>query len=613
MIIYGTYRLINYILISVVLLLQITCNSENDMGNKEEKNIEHFMVDESAQGEKMIIYQVFTRLFGNKNSSNKTFGSVEENGVGKFNDFTDKALQEIRSMGFTHIWYTGVIEHAQMTDYSGFNIAKDNPEVVKGKAGSPYAIKDYFDVNPDLAEDVTNRMREFKELVKRTHRNNLKVIIDFVPNHVSREYNSDVNLADLKDLGDDDDPTAAFKPDNNFYYIPGKEFKVPEGYDPFGSGKSVNDQTQTYFESPAKATGNDVFVAEPSVYDWFETVKLNYGIDFQNSREKHFDPVPDTWKKMRTVLLYWAAKKIDGFRCDMAQMVPVEFWNWVIPQIKSQYPDLVFIAEIYDPSLYQIYIDQGKFDYLYDKVQLYDTLRHIIEGKGSVEHINTVVDDLKGLHAYMLRFLENHDEQRIASEYFAGDPFKAIPGMVISATLYSGPVMIYFGQEVGEPAAGMEGFSGEDGRTTIFDYWGVPEHQKWMNSGAFDGGALSKEQKELRNIYRELLNFCRNEEVIQKGNLLNLDALNRTNHPEYHDSIYSYIRYTDNEVCLVITNFSEEPVSGRIMITQEIQDKLGINLPVAVTDYFGDSRYNLNSDFLEYEISKFGYRILKLK
>ena len=580
---------------------------------EKKRNINNYIINEPSNGDKLVIYQVFTRLFGNKISNNKTFGSSEENGVGKFNDITDKALQEIKSMGFTHIWYTGVIEHAQMTDYSLNNIRKDNPEVVKGKAGSPYAIKDYFDVDPDLAEDVENRMTEFKELVVRTHQNGLKVLIDFVPNHVAREYQSDVNLAGLHNLGENDDHTVSFQADNNFYYLPGEQFKVPAGYDPFGKGNYISARTQTYFESPAKVTGNDVFSSKPSILDWFETIKINYGVDYQNGGKKHFNPVPDTWKKMRAILLYWAAKKVDGFRCDMAQMVPVEFWQWVIPQIKEQYPEIIFIAEIYDPSLYQRYIHLGNFDYLYDKVQLYDTLRHIIEGKGKVQHINKVVEDLAGLHPYMLRFLENHDEQRIASEYFAGDPFKAVPAMVLSATLYTGPVMVYFGQEVGEPGEGNEGFGGNDGRTTIFDYWGVPEHQKWMNNGSFDGKGLSNEQKELKRFYQDILSFCKNEEAITKGKLLNLDKFNREHHPDYADPIYSFIRYTEESKFLILVNFADHPVVCSISVPEKVQNKINVNSPVQLADYYNGNQYHLKNDLIKLDIPGWGFRILKIK
>ena len=588
-----------------------SCKNEN----MKVENMEQYIHSANNENDKLVIYQVFTRLFGNTNTTNKAHASLEENGVGKFNHFTDRALSEVKKMGFTHIWFTGVIEHATMTDYSQFGIKKDNPEVVKGRAGSPYAIKDYYDVNPDLAEYVDNRMSEFESLVDRTHDNNLKVIIDFVPNHVAREYYSDAKPDSVADLGAKDDVTKAFDPNNNFYYLPGQQLKVPAGYDPFGDGRPVTNENQTYRESPAKATGNDVFSSEPSIHDWYETVKLNYGVDYQNGRTTHFEPVPDTWHKMKNILLYWSAKGVDGFRCDMAQMVPVEFWHWVIPAVKEKYPDLVFIAEIYDPALYRDYVQKGQFDYLYDKVQMYDTLRHLVEEKtDNISHISQVVTDLQEQHEYMLRFLENHDEQRIASADFAGNPWKAVPAMVLSATLHGGPVMVYFGQEVGEPGQGAEGFGGEDGRTTIFDYWGVPEHQKWMNEGRFDGGQLSDEQKQLRQFYVDILNFSRENEAIAKGNMLDLNQLNLDLGNEDLGKTYSFLRYTEDEIVLISTNFSGEDKEFELWIPEEVKEEIGVSGEVKLINVFDDEGEGLKfDDKVNLKLPEHGYRIWKVK
>ena len=410
-------------------------------------------------GDKLVIYQMMTRLFGNVKTLNKPYGTIDENGCGKFEDVTDKALAGIRELGVTHVWYTGVLEHAVLNDYTTFGIPLDDADVVKGRAGSPYAIKDYYDVNPDLAVDVKNRMMEFDRLVERTHQAKMGVIIDFVPNHVARQYHSDVKPDGEKDLGEADDKSKAFDPNNNFYYLPGQSFQVPKGFNSLGAN-SFPTKDGRFDETPAKATGNDQFTATPSVNDWFETIKLNYGVDYMNGRRGHFDPIPDTWQKMRNILVFWASKNVDGFRCDMAEMVPVEFWHWVIPQVKAVNANIIFIAEIYNPQQYRNYIDHGRFDFLYDKVQLYDTLRMLIGSKGSTTWIPGIQRSLSGINHNMVHFLENHDEQRIASPFFVGDPWKALPGMVVSATIDKGPVMIYFGQEVGEPGAGAEGFSG---------------------------------------------------------------------------------------------------------------------------------------------------------
>ena len=146
---------------SCLLVLLIFCACTMERSKKELS---------SEKEEKKVVYQVFTRLFGNTNSTNKPWGTLEENGVGKFEDFTDKALKEIKELGVTHIWYTGVLHHAMVTDYTEFGISNDDPDVVKGRAGSPYAVKDYYNVDPDLAVNPENRMQEFEDLTARTHK-----------------------------------------------------------------------------------------------------------------------------------------------------------------------------------------------------------------------------------------------------------------------------------------------------------------------------------------------------------------------------------------------------------------------------------------------------------
>jgi glycosidase len=363
-------------------------------------------------------------------------------------------------------------------------------------------------------------------------------------------------------------------------------------------------------------TGNDQFTATPGINEWFETVKLNYGVDIQHGGKTYFDPVPNTWEKMRDVLLFWGARKVDGFRCDMAEMVPVEFWHWVIPQVKASYPELIFIAEIYNPSQYRNYLDKGRFDFLYDKVQLYDTLRLLVNQKASVTGIPKIQQSLAGINQNMLHFLENHDEQRFASPSFAGDAWKAVPAMIISAAIDKGPVMIYFGQEVGEPGAGVEGFGGEDGRTTLFDYWGVPEHQKWINGGKYDGGGLSDEQKQLRQFYGDVLTYINTSRAIAEGDYADLTEHN-VHLKNTSDKIHSFARVAGEERLVIVSGFNTQPEHVRIQLSKEAVDKLMLK---PGQDYIGHDMLRSSTDVgldknytFELDVPPFSSFIFKIK
>lgn len=562
------------------------------------------------ENNKIIIYQVFTRLFGNDHTRRIHNGSIEENGCGKMADFTSKALYEIRRLGATHIWYTGILEHATQTDYRRYNIRPDHPAVVKGKAGSPYAVKDYYDVDPDLAKDVPGRMKEFENLVQRTHRSGLKVIIDFVPNHVARQYHSDAQPDGTTQLGGNDDTGLAFSPYNNFYYIPQTAFK--------GQFDLKGTAAEPYHEMPAKATGNNRFDACPNINDWYETVKLNYGVDYANGGTCHFNPVPDTWQKMVEILLFWAGKDIDAFRCDMAEMVPVEFWEWAIPQVKAAYPDLLFIAEVYNPGEYRNYLFRGHFDYLYDKVGLYDTLRNITCHHASATGIATAWQSLGGMEKHMLNFLENHDEQRVASEFFAGNPRKAVPALVVSACLNTNPMMIYFGQELGEPGMDQEGFSGRDGRTTIFDYWCVDTIRRWRNGGKFDGRMLTDEEKHLQDLYRRILNLCNREKAIAQGEFFDLTYANLHGWRFNEHRQYAFLRKHADELLLIAVNF--DAASADVAINLPAHAFNVLQLPqlqsCTATDLLSGQEENLS--LLPYKatdvcIGAYGAKILKIK
>lgn len=527
-----------------------------------------------SQPKKVVVYQVFTRLFGNQNQTNKPWGTIKENGVGKFNDFTDKALSEIKKLGVTHIWYTGVPHHAVINDYTKYGISNDDPDVVKGRAGSPYAVKDYYNVNPDLAVDPAKRLQEFDSLIKRTHKNGLKLIIDIVPNHIARNYKGLSNPKGVKDFGADDNTSVEYARDNNFYYIPGQAFQVPtdDNYKPLNGEKNPLIDGK-FNENPAKWTGNGSRLAKPDINDWYETVKVNYGIrpdgskdfpelpkDFENKTYKdHYKfwldkNVPSSWKKFKDIALYWIDRGVDGFRYDMAEMVPYEFWSYLNSSIKVKNPNAFLLAEVYNPNEYRNYIKLGKMDYLYDKVETYDHLKAVIQGKALPDALTDISNRLSDIEHHMLHFLDNHDEQRLASPEFAGTPEKGKPLMVVSATISSSPTMIYFGQEVGEPGAEDAGF-GKPSRTSIFDYIGVPHHQRWMNEGKFDGGKLSNSEKELRDFYKRLLNFTIKSEALM-GKFVDLQKVNREQTANYDPGIYSFARYSKNEKLIIVTNFS---------------------------------------------------------
>ena len=495
---------------------------------------------------KIIIYQVFTRLFGHRSNTPVVNGTIEENGCGKLNDFTPSALKKIRELGVTHIWYTGVIRHATMTDYSRYGIPRQHPAVVKGRAGSPYAITDYYDIDPDLAVDVERRMEEFEQLVTRTHRAGLKMIIDFVPNHVARQYKSICKPAGVRDLGEDDNPNEGFNPArNNFYYCPGQAF-MPY-FDLYHGEK------EPYQEMPARATGNDCFHNAPGMNDWYETVKLNYGVDYYAGDVGHFEPIPNTWQKMLDILLFWAGKGVDAFRCDMAEMVPADFWAWATTRVREQYPDIRFIGEVYNPNEYRHYIASG-FDYLYDKVGMYDAMRDVICHRRDTDAITWAWQQTDDIRDHMLYFLENHDEQRVASDFFAGSGEKAVPALVVNALMQQNPFMLYFGQEWGERGMDAEGFSGRDGRTTIFDYW-----------------SLQPRYNALTQIYNKVLNIARSEKAVSEGLMFDVMYANQ----QYRQQ-YAFLRKAGRETLLVVANFADVPATIDITIPSRAFDYLNL-------------------------------------
>jgi glycosidase len=558
---------------------------------------------QAGQG-KPVIYQIFTRLYGNKNSTNKPWGTIEENGVGKFNDIDATALKSIKDLGVTHVWYTGVPHHAVIRDYTAYGISNDDPDVVKGRAGSPYAVKDYYNVNPDLAVDPANRLQEFEALIARTHAQGMKVIIDIVPNHVARAYHSLSKPAGVEDFGANDNKAVEYARDNNFYYVVGENFKVPaakNNYRPLGGEPHPLSDNQ-FDEKPAKWTGNGSRLAQPTADDWYETVKINYGIrpdgtkDFpelpsdyaQKSAQEHYQfwvgkSVPNSWLKFRQIAEYWLDKGVDGFRFDMAEMVPVEFWSYLNSSIKQKNPSAFLLAEVYNPQEYRNYIRLGKMDYLYDKVEMYDSLKAIMQNKASTDAIAHVQSGMSDIEEHMLHFLENHDEQRIASPEFAGSAELAKPAMVVSTLISRAPTMIYFGQEVGEAGALDSGF-GDPSRTSIFDYAGVPAHQRFMNGGKFDGGMSTVNEKSLHEFYRQLLNLSHKSGF--SGQYLELHTDNRTKSAGYDEKLFAFARWDNQQQWLVVSNFSATDLRS-----------FKLYLPHSLVEYWdlNKSRHNLRS------------------
>ena len=505
---------------------------------------------------KMVVYQMMVRVLGNDNTTNVFNGTREQNGCGRMSDISTEALASIKRLGANYVWYTGIIQQATKTDWREYGLPQQTTSVVKGNAGSPYAIADYYAVSADIADNVNNRTAEFEALVERTHNAGLKVLIDFIPNHVAREYHSISCPDGVEVLGAGDNTSVAFDNQNNFYYFPGESLTI-------GS----------YTESPAKVSGNDVFGSvTPSEDDWYETVKLNYGVEYKSdgSRDNHFEPIPSTWNKMTDILLYWAGKGIDGFRCDMSEMVPSAFWNYSIDKVKEQYPDIVFIAEIYNPKSYEEYIVDGGFDYLYDKVELYDSIRAVVEQRRPVTAIESCLSlptyTNEKVATHMLNFLENHDEQRVASDFFGGDPQAGIPALYVSALINSNPFMIYFSQELGEPSMDAEGYQGADGRTTIFDYWGLERQKRWKQCG-WNENELPAEWLAVRKRYEEVLKLA------QSCAAINGSTINITNDEMRSASVFAFQRIDDDNSLTVIANFGDNDYTGTIEGLGEVSVK----------------------------------------
>ena len=526
--------------------------------------------------QKPIIYQMLPRLWGNDNNDPKYNGTLPENGTGRFSDIDTKTLEYIKWLGCSHVWYTGVLRHSTQASTEG--CIPSHPQFVKGNAGSPYAICDYYDVNPYLADNPEDRMGEFNQLLKRTHEAGLKMIIDFVPNHVARDYGKTAPTPGHPVLGADDDKSVHWKSENDFYYYVGEKLNlptpVPQGMEPFE-------------EFPAMATGNNCFSPNPSINDWYETIKINYG-----------DEHTGTWDKMYDILDFWASKGVDGFRCDMVELVPPQFFKWVIAKVKAKYPEVIFIAEVYKKELYGEYIRSVGFDYLYDKSGLYDTLRTIVEKNTddngmpvelwqSTTGITRNWQFLSDLQPYMLNFLENHDEQRFASSFFGKSASNTFAPLYVSLFLNTAPFMIYFGEEVGEKGMDKEGFSGCDGRTTIFDWWSVASVirlRKIIESGAYKSldkaticeAGLTEWEAEVFCRFAEAVRFASSDEAVIKGTTYDLCYCNFSSDGFDRNRHFAFLRDNEDHTILVVANFSNRDSVINISIPEHAFEWMGI-------------------------------------
>lgn len=534
---------------------------------------------------KQIIYQMLPRLWGNNKENPRKNGNLAENGTGHFSDIDNATLEYLKWMGCSYVWYTGVIRHSTQESENGCTAS--HPQFVKGKAGSPYAICDYYDVNPYLADNPDCRMEEFDALVKRSHENGLKVIIDFVPNHVARDYGKTCCTSGHPVLGADDDKTVHWRAENDFIYYPGEELKLPT---PCPKGM------KTYREIPAMVTGNNCYNSSPGINDWYETVKINY-CDYHTQ----------TWDKMYDIIEFWIRRGVDGFRCDMVELVPPQFFKWLISKVKELHPDIIFIAEVYKKDLYSEYIRNVGFDFLYDKSGLYDTLRTIVEKNTNdngmpVELWQSTVgitrnwQSLGDLQPYMLNFLENHDEQRFCSDFFGRKISNVFAPLYVSLFLNTAPFMVYFGEEVGERGMDHEGFSGKDGRTTIFDWWSVGSVirlRKVISSGAYKSGdieelisnGMGREEAICFRRFTEAVRFASSDEAIRKGTTYDLCYCNYSSDGFNKDRHFAFLRDYEDHTILVAANFSSSDTRMKIFIPEHAFDWMDI--PVTEAMYPG--------------------------
>lgn len=406
---------------------------------------------------KKIIYQALPRLWGS----------------GHFSDWDTAEFDYLRSLGVDYLWLTGIPRHATGQDF------------VKGDPGSPYAVTDWFDVNPYLADDPGRRMEEFDALLQRAHAAGLRVLIDYIPNHVAPDYTGGIRHFDWHDG------------------------------------------------------------------DWSDTRKNDWS-------------APETRTAMLDILRFWAARGVDGFRCDMVELVPAEALGELISAVKADFPDLLFVAEAYQKDNYRRYLDEVGFDLLYDKSGLYDTLRAVCCAGATARGITWNWQWLGDMQPRMLNFLENHDEQRLASPEFLGDARRGLAPLACSLLFNTAPFMLYFGQEVGE-----NGSDGACGRTSIFN-WCDPPGLRALWHALHGGKPLTEAEAKLQMRYRELLQYAKLP-AFSAGGTWDLTYCNE-GAPGYDpDRHFAFVRFDSGQAWLVACNFSGDAAVMSLSLPPELR------------------------------------------
>ena len=265
---------------------------------------------------------------------------------------------------------------------------------------------------------------------------------------------------------------------------------------------------------------------------------------------------------------------------------------------EKKFPSLIFIAEVYKKELYAQYIRNIGFDYLYDKSGLYDTLRTVVEKNvnddgmpvelwQSTTGITRNWQFLSDLQPYMLNFLENHDEQRFASDFFGKDAANTFAPLYVSLYLNTAPFMIYFGEETGERGMDEEGFSGCDGRTTIFDWWSVGSVRRLRKLIASKGylatsvsglvkAGLKKEEAEIFLRFSQAVRFAAEDTAVGMGTTYDLCYCNMSSDGFDKNRHYAFLRDFEDHTLLVATNFSGHDSVMKLTIPEHDFEWMGI-------------------------------------